>query len=517
MNRSADMAFFGAHELRLGWRDFYAMLSGNRPGRAMKIVLVMGLVFAGLHLLAYGVLKGPVDAGIAYGSRTHAVITGLMGLPLFLMISQAMESITRAFYSRSDLELILASPAPAEKLFATRMLAIAAGTLMLTLGVSAPAINVMAISDGAHWLAAYPVILALGLGSTALAIALTLVMFTVLGPRRTRLAAQIAAAAIGAGFVIGVQLLAISTIGSISRVELLGSDALMAHMPGAGSLLYYPARAVTGEGFAMVATILFCIAFFLLTISLTCRRFARVVLEAASIDMSRRQKGHSRAGFADLKPASVLRRKEWKLLLRDKWLMSQTLMQLLYLIPPAVMLWQGFGHGKGVEFVVIPVIVMAAGQLAGGLAWLAISGEDAPEMVATAPVEPARVIRAKVEAVLGGAAIAVLPLLAAAAVIAPLAALIGLACFVASVVSATAIQLFFRSQAKRSNFRRRQTSSRVATIAEAFSSILWAGTAGVWIAGSPLAGVVALLAVLVVLLAWWISPQRAQRHALAMG
>jgi ABC-2 type transport system permease protein len=41
-----------------------------------------------------------------------------------------------------------------------------------------------------------------------------------------------------------------------------------------------------------------------------------------------------------------------------------------------------------------------------------------------------------------------------------------------SLVSAKMIQLWFRMQAKHSNFGRRQTSSRVATVAEALSSIL---------------------------------------------
>jgi len=102
----------------------------------------------------------------------------------------------------------------------------------------------------------------------------------------------------------------------------------------------------------------------------------------------------------------------------------------------------------------------------------------------------------------------VAPLLAATALLSIEIALIGAACVTASVVSATAIQLWFRSQAKRSNFRRRQTSSRVATMAEAFSSILWAGTAGIWIAGSPLALGVALLVLIVLAFAWWMSPAR---------
>jgi ABC-2 type transport system permease protein len=66
---------------------------------------------------------------------------------------------------------------------------------------------------------------------------------------------------------------------------------------------------------------------------------------------------------------------------------------------------------------------------------------------------------------------------------------------VIAAVSATAIQLWFRTQAKRSQFRRRQISSRVATFAEAFSSIGWAATAAVAAISLPLAippGLIAL-------------------------
>ena len=47
-------------------------------------------------------------------------------------------------------------------------------------------------------------------------------------------------------------------------------------------------------------------------------------------------------GFRRRSPARVLRQKEWTLLRRDPWLMSQTLMQILYLLPPALLLWRHF-------------------------------------------------------------------------------------------------------------------------------------------------------------------------------
>jgi len=50
-----------------------------------------------------------------------------------------------------------------------------------------------------------------------------------------------------------------------------------------------------------------------------------------------------RSSFRRVSPRAALRRKEWTLLRRDPWLASQTLMQLLYLLPPGLMLWRAFG------------------------------------------------------------------------------------------------------------------------------------------------------------------------------
>jgi ABC-2 type transport system permease protein len=171
-------------------------------------------------------------------------------------------------------------------------------------------------------------------------------------------------------------------------------------------------------------------------------------------------------------------------------------------------LWRSFAAGGGAFNLLVPVLVMAAGQLAGGLAWLTISGEDAPDLVATAPITGRLILRAKVEAVLGIIAVAFTPLVAVLAVASLWHALITSCGIVIAAASATAIQLWFRTQAKRSQFRRRQVSSRVATFAEAFSSIGWAAAAAVaavslWLAIGP-----ALMALLVLGGARYLSPRK---------
>jgi ABC-2 type transport system permease protein len=85
-------------------------------------------------------------------------------------------------------------------------------------------------------------------------------------------------------------------------------------------------------------------------------------------------------------------------------------------------------------------------------------------------------------------------LVAALAVASPRAALVAALGVLLSAAAATLVQLCFRTQARRSQFRRRQTSSRIATFAEAFSSIAWAAAAALAAAGSWLALAPALIA-----------------------
>jgi ABC-2 type transport system permease protein len=157
---------------------------------------------------------------------------------------------------------------------------------------------------------------------------------------------------------------------------------------------------------------------------------------------------------------------------------------------------------------ITPVVVMAAGQLAGGLAWLTISGEDAAELVATAPLPPTRVMRAKIEVVLIAIGAIFAPLILALLFASPIQAAVTAAGVIAAAAAATAIQLWFRVQARRSQFRRRQTSSRLATFAEAFSSIGWAATAALVLA-VPVAAIISGSMTAALLAATWkLSPQR---------
>jgi ABC-2 type transport system permease protein len=377
----------------------------------------------------------------------------------------------------------------------------------MALLLSTPFVDVLVIGGGIRWFAAYGVVVAIGLSAAAVAIAVTIVLFHLIGPSRTRLAAQILAAIIGAGFVIALQVAAILSYGTLSRFTVLTSDAAAAFAPDMASLLWWPARAALGDGEALLCLLAGGLVLLGAVMAMFSPRFADTVVSASAHAAPAQQGPRSRAFRANSRQ-QALRWKEFVLLRRDPWLVSQTLMQLLYLVPPALMLWRSFADSSTAIVLITPVIVMAAGQLAGGLAWLTISGEDAADLVATAPLPSSRVTRAKIEVVLIVIGVIFAPLVIALAVASPLQAAISASGVVIAATSATAIQLWFRVQARRSQFRRRQTSSRFATFAEAFSSIGWAATAALALS-IPLVAVISGLMTAGLLAATWkISPRR---------
>jgi ABC-2 type transport system permease protein len=494
------------HELRLGWRDWLSLITagGRTRKRNAAIALVVFAVF--MHAFAYLIVAGYADANIAPGPATLVAITGTLLLSWSLLLSQAMESVTRAFYARADLDLILTSPSSARKVFAVRMARIAAGAIFMSMLLAAPFIDVLALRCGPRWLCAFGVVAAMGAVTTAAALALTIALFRLIGAKRTRLVAQIVAAVIGAAFVIGLQVMAIFSGGTLSRVAALQSSWMLAHVPGLSSIAWWPARAVLGDGMALAAIV--TVSFVLLAgaIAVFSLRFGDHALAAAGVSHGAVRQRRISVAFRRRSPARVLRQKEWTLLIRDPWLVSQTLMQILYLVPPAILLWVTFRDRTDSFVVLIPVVVMAAGQLAGGLAWLSISGEDAPDLVATAPVASGQVLKAKIEAVIGMVALAFAPMVAALSFDQVYAGLVLAAGVLTTAGAATAIQICFRVQARRSQFRRRQTSSRLATFAEAFSSIAWAAASGLAAAGSVFALAPAAVAILILFGVWLMSP-----------
>jgi len=490
VSRPGTIPWLASHELRLGFRDWLSLMTAGRRRKLRNVVIALAVFGVIMHLVAWPMVERYADA--RPDLPTLVIVSGILLLSFSLLLSQAMESVTRAFYARADLDLILTAPVAPRKVFAVRIARIAVAIAAMATAIAVPFVNVLALTGGARWLAAYGVVAAMGAVAASLGVALTVALFRLIGPRRTRLIAQVVAAVIGAAFLIGLQIVAILSFGNLSRLAPLQSPWLLAHVPGVESVLWVPARAALGEPAALAGLLVFALFVLGVTVAVFSPRFGEHAIAASGVSQGvvrQRQRGFRRHS-----PKQMLRRKEWTLLARDPWLMSQTLMQILYLLPPALLLWRSFHDATTALIVLVPVIVMAAGQLAGGLAWLSISGEDTPDLVATAPIAAASLLWAKIEAVMIAIAVIFAPFIIGLGLASPWAAAVAGAGVIIAAAAATDIQLCFRVQARRSHFRRRQTSSRVATFAEAFSSISWAAAAALFAAGTWFAAMPALIA-----------------------
>jgi ABC-2 type transport system permease protein len=110
--------WFARHEARLAWRDWIAMMTAGRRERLWKVAIGFAVFVILMHAVAYSVVGR--FAGATADKPMLVAITASLLLSWLLMASQAMESMTRAFYARADLDLILASAVAVHRLCRSR-------------------------------------------------------------------------------------------------------------------------------------------------------------------------------------------------------------------------------------------------------------------------------------------------------------------------------------------------------------------------------------------------------------
>src|SRR6202047_815236 len=135
---SAALTWFARHEIRLAWREWLAMMTAGRSGRKRAAVIGLIAFAAIMHLPAYAVIGRYADLQAPLGKSTLIVITATIFLAWALMLSQAIESVTRVFYARADLDLIMSSPVALANVFSVRIAALALAVTAMALVLLTP-------------------------------------------------------------------------------------------------------------------------------------------------------------------------------------------------------------------------------------------------------------------------------------------------------------------------------------------------------------------------------------------
>jgi len=372
------------HELKLQFRA-----AGSRLWILLAIAAVL---WVPLHLFAWTALKG-LDL-VALPESVTLIFGSIVLLAISLMLAHGIAASVEALFARGDLDLLLASPIEPRTVFLVRSLAIAFGSILLYLYLASPfAIVGLLSGDHPRLVAIYPALAALGLLITAIAMSVTLALVRWFGARRARIVAQVLGSLVGAAFFLLTQVQTLLGADASRRFSMYAQHWFA---PGGllepSSVVWLPLRALTGDIASLAVLTVVGVGAFWLMVDLACRRFlegTQASVTGGAARRSRTARGPSRFRSGLMRIVLV---KEWTMIRRDPNLIAKTLLQTLYLLPAAFLM---FRHDRSQVLIAAACIVVAT-PLAGNLAWITVAAEDAPELVGSAPVDLTFVRWAKV-------------------------------------------------------------------------------------------------------------------------
>ena len=454
---SGSLPWLIAHDLTLNWRRFLEMFS-RLSSRATWAILIGGVI--GLHLVAWPVAAWLVPLLREGGSGSASAVAVLAFSVFAWMIAQGLLATSRTLQERGSSDLLFSSPLPVRLVLASRAATTAASSFGSVGLLVLPVADMALLLDGPLWLAAYPALLSLSLIGTAAGLAAAIGLFLMLDARRARAYAQLCAALVGGAFLLGAQIAAMLPEGMRTAV----AERIAASK--AAALLDVALLGWLGA----IGVLVFAGAVLLLSGS-----FLRASLRAAGGSLGTDAQRAGRRHFSQFGSSlgRTLRRKEWRLLRRDHSIFAQLALQIVYTVPLAVVLMRGV-ENIPLAIAVAPAIVVIAAQIAASLAWITVSGEDAPELIAAAPVLREHVELAKVTAI-GVPVLAILALpLAGLALLSPFVALMVTLFAAAASISTALLNLWHPMPGNRRGMLRRHSQSKIMALLEHLMAMLWA-------------------------------------------
>jgi ABC-2 type transport system permease protein len=445
---------------------------GRRSLRSASVAIWL-VFFCVIQLAAVWLVRKVGDR--IDGLPPEAAIAATLLLFAFatLMMSMGLRSSVEALFERNDLDLLMSSPLPTRSIFTVRLGAVVIAIAAVYLFFLAPFAHAGLLLGHFRWLGIYPTIISMALLAGSLSMLLTLALVRMIGIRRTRVTAQILGALSGAFIFLCTQ--AYNSGFTPARERLMETVAPLLAPGGTlavDSLAWAPGRALLGSlwpSLAMLALGLAAVAF---TIAATHRFFALGVQQAAGAGRAaRRPAGATRFAFRHGVFINIAL-KEWRSVLRDPQLISQILLQLLYLLPLFAVVFVKNDR---------PLAAIAFGlcffmsSLTGSLGWLCVAAEDAPDLLKAAPVDMRRIRQAKfVAMVLPPLALAA-PVLGWAIAGAPAQGAMTAIAVTGAIVTAGLIVFWTGKPGNRADFARRAKGNLLGVLLESFSSFAWAG------------------------------------------
>lgn len=370
--------------LRINWRQ-----RRNSQNLIGPVLLWSGIAMVWLLLHAFAFFLFYISTQHVVDAHAEIVFRAVSGIMFWLacgfMLLLALPAAAAAMFERNNLDLLLASPVSARSILIVLGLTIGANSAALPAFVLTPFVNIAAVFGHPSLLAAYPVLAAAALLITALSMLVMLGLIAWLGLPRARRFARVA----------GMLLIAIWVIGTQVNALLQQKHAAVVHVHHAvwqpGPWLTVPGAMVLGAPVLLSAFCGVAMVAFIGVVTFLRKTYLAGMGQADDPNDSTRNREFRHRWRSGLLQTVLW--KEWRLIYRDPQLLSQIFLQVIGLFIGPILLVQQF-H-VDVTMVLAVVLILTGATLAEVLAWLVLSAEDAPALLASAPVSRTALIRYK--------------------------------------------------------------------------------------------------------------------------
>ena len=393
------------NELLLWWRK----LTGVKHfwGWAIFLIVTLSSVLF-LLWLGFSALR-LLRADAALPGAMLWVSVGLWIVALLFAFNQAVNESVVVLFERGDLDLLLASPVPSRAVFAVRLISLALKVFFGFMLLAVPTSIVAVLAGFPELLGIYPALMSICLIAASFGMLVALGMVRLVGARRARSLVQVLNLGVSLVIVVGAQmpnyLLSSGTdMSGIGQWITAWVTGLVS--PGsafdAESWVWFPARAMLFDPGSVIAslgvsgaiatgTVLTLDKAFLQGMQQSVTRKKQTGIEKTGTEKAETEKKW-RDGFS-----RVMLTKEWRTMRRHPYLISQVAFQVVLLLPLTWVLVQG---SEGDAFIDVGRIAnvglpFLGGQLAYALTYIVLSGEEAPDLLKSAPMASVKLRRLK--------------------------------------------------------------------------------------------------------------------------
>jgi ABC-2 type transport system permease protein len=477
------------------WLMFHHIRTRLRGKTASSRVQTVARNFCLLLAFSFAVfqLGGSVAKALAalngdYNYPPYVLKAGIMLCSFAIsLLGSSLISAYSIFTDRDDLDLLLASPLPPQRILVARLMQSAYSAFFTAFLMGSIAFGYAIVTVDVRFILIYPVLFSFMIMDLAISFVIARALLLWFGLRRGRTIAMISGFALLIVGVLGFQLN--SMVGNQYGTEQLAKwfgegfpDKMASALAPIGRLAFGQPLETLGL-FAMALAVFFAMGAFFWD------RFAKdAALMAGQTQQAQSTKVRGKIVFRrGIFRTTIL--KEWRSMLRDPFVLVQVATPLVSLVPMAIVIWtmQGTSAAFGNNILVSIIgalLVMFGGQITGTLAWTAASIEEAGDLLLSSPSDGAKLFWSKALATaipsfgflcLGMGVIALTDIRAA---------LMGLGIGTLGLASCGAVEFLRPRPARRAKMTQRPDRSILSVIMGFVFSIIWASATA--IAMSPL-------------------------------